>query len=138
MKILFGLGAHMGFCSEEYCKLETCHLRHGEFEAGHPWAGYEYYAFAGFTDKTNKLTLHNHHVCEDEKFIRIPVVEGDPSNLGAAIKRYLPKLAPGQTRLFCKPMPPNTKQKFIDAGGNPNVRFYGLCHFLRRSQDLRA
>ena len=127
MKILFGLGGQCGFRGEEYVILLLMHLCSGIFEVGHPLEGLEWYGFSGFTDKTCKLTYNNPHVRTDEKFMRFPVLENDPSSLGAAIKRLLPKLAPGQNRLFCKVMDEKARANYVRAGGDPQVCFYASC-----------
>lgn len=88
MKILFGSGAKLGFRGQAYVKLLLAHLRLGVFEEGHLWAGYQWIGFAGFTGKTKKPTLSNPHVREDEEFMRVPVIPGDPTNLGACIQCF--------------------------------------------------
>jgi len=61
----------------------------------------------GLTDKTHKLNVHNDHVRENSEYMRLPVLNDDPRSdcLAGSIKRFLQKMAPGQTRIYCKVVP---------------------------------
>ena len=78
----------------------------------HPCAGYEYYGLDGLTDKTHKLDVNNDHVRENSDYMRLPVLDDNPwpSCLAESIKRFLTKLAPRQTRIYCKVVPKELRE----------------------------
>ena len=125
MKLLFGCGSEFGFRGEaEHTLACIWMVKFGRFPRGHEWWGYEYVAFVGMCDKTNKLTLKNTNVRDEEEYHRLPVIEDDPKNLGASIKRYLEKVDDQQVRLYCKPMNENSKRLYQSNGGNKRVEYY--------------
>ena len=114
MKLLFGCGIMFGFRgSDEHTNLEVRNITRGDFASGHPYAGYEYYGIEGLTDKTLKLTSFNSHVRDNTDYMRLPVMDDDPtsSDLPGSFKRFLTKLAPGQIRIYCKVLPPSLRSK---------------------------
>ena len=48
--------------------------------------------------------------------MKLPVMNNDPksSDPGGCIKRFLAKLAPGQTRIYCKVVPKHLREKRND------------------------
>lgn len=113
MKILYGCGINFGLRgNDEHTSLEVRHIVHGYFDLSHPCAGYEYYGLDGLTDKTHKLDVNNDHVRENSDYMRLPVLDDNPwsSCLAGSIKRFLTKLAPGQTRIYCKVVPKELRE----------------------------
>ena len=105
MKILFGCGAKYGFRgNSEHTFLEVSSIVHGTFPKRHPYAGYTYYGFEGMLDKTNNLSYHQDYVRECKDAMRLPKMNDDPTSddIAGSIERFLKKLAPGQTRFYCK------------------------------------
>ena len=100
MKIAFGCGCKFGFRgNDEHTNLQVCNIDCGTFEANHPFAGYEYFGIDHLVDKTVKLSVNTDYVRDTKNHMRIPVMNDDPTSddFGGSIKRYLDKLAPGQT-----------------------------------------
>ena len=128
MKIAFGCEAQFGFCGvSEHTFLEASHITHGEFPSHHPFAGYKYYGVDGIQDKQIKLSVHTDHVRDTKNHMRTPVMDDDPcsGDFGGSLKRYLTKLAPGQTRFYCKVIPENLRQ--VDPSDGTTQVFYGNC-----------
>jgi len=121
MKLLYGCGCSFGLRgNEEHTLLEVRNITHGLFGSKHPWAGSEYYGLEGLTDKTHKLDVHNDHVRENSDYMRLPLLNEDPCSdcLAGSIKRYLHKLSPGQTRIYCKVVP-------FELRMNPESSYFG-------------
>ena len=96
----------------KHTSLEVSNITHGIFPSSHPYAGLQYYGLDGLLDKTLKLGVHTDYVRPTENNMRVPVIDNDPwsGDLGGSIARYLEKLAPGQTRLYCKPVPESKRK----------------------------
>ena len=125
MKIMFGTGSELGLRGNgEHTFLEACNITHGEFPKGHPFEGIEYYGVDGIVDKKHKLGVHTDYVRNTKNFMRVPKTDDDPTSncLAGSIERYLKKLAPGQTRLYCKVVPED-KRHFDESTGRVEV-FY--------------
>ena len=125
MKILFGTGTELGLRGNgEHTFLEVSNITHGEFAKGHPFEGCEYYGVDGIVDKKHKLGVHTDYVRNTKNFMRVPKTDDDPTSncLAGSIKRFLKKLAPGQTRLYCKVVP-KEKGHFDESTGRVEV-FY--------------
>ena len=118
MKLLFGCGIYFGFRgSTEHVTLEVSNMTHGSFPSTHPFSGCDWYGVEGLQDKTHKLSVYKDHVRDSENFMRTPCVNNDPmsSDFGGCIKRYLEKLSPGQTRMYCKVIP--DEMRTVNSGG---------------------
>ena len=126
MKLLYGCGIMYGLRgSNEHTELEVRNIIRGVFTEEHPCTGMEYYGIEGLVDKTHKLDINNDHVRENSDHMRLPVMDNDPTSacLSGSIKRFLDKLAPGQTRIYCKVVPEhvrNTPGKFHGQFFYPN------------------
>ena len=119
MKILFGCGIYFGFRGKnEHVFLEIHNFTHGTFPSTHPFSGYEWYGIENIQDKTHKLSIHKDRVRDTKNCMRVPVMDNDPtsSDFGGSIKRFLEKLAPGQTRIYCKAIPEDLRS--VDKSGN--------------------
>ena len=128
MKIAFGCGIKFGFRGiSEHTFLEISNITHGEFPSHHPFSGYEYYGIDNIQDKQCRLSVNQDHVRDTKDHMRIPVMDNDPcsEDFGGSIKRYLNKLAPGQTRFYCKVIPDNLRQ--VDLSDGTTQVFYGNC-----------
>ena len=118
MKLLFGCGIYFGFRGkDEHVFLETNNITHGTFPSNHPFSGHEWYGVENITDKTHKLSIHKDRVRDTKNCMRVPIMDDDPtsSDFGGCIKRFLEKLAPGQTRIYCKVVPENVQS--VDKSG---------------------
>ena len=109
IKLLFICGIFFGFRGEsEHTGLECRRLTSGVFPVGHKWAGCQWFGIDFLIDKSNKLSIHRPYVrsIEDTQ-MKVPVIGNDPkaTDPGGCIKRFLEKLSPGQTRLYCKVVP---------------------------------
>ena len=125
MKILFGCGIYLGMRgNSEHTDLLVTNLEKGKFPVGHPWANHEYVCIKYTIDKTHKLNLHNTTSRDNSKYMRLPIVEGDPENLAASIVRYLAKLAPSQKRFYTQPMESRAMVKYQQNGGDPMVAYH--------------
>ena len=84
--------------------LETSNITHGTFPPEHPFNGHDWYGVENIQDKTHKLSIYKDRVRDTKNCMRIPVMDNDPNSadFGGSIQHYLAKLAPGQTRLYCK------------------------------------
>ena len=71
----------------------------------------------------HKLSVFKDRVRDTKNCMRVPVMDDDPtsSDFGGCIKRYLEKLAPGQTRIYTKCIP--LELRAIDLSGDSEV-FY--------------
>ena len=128
MKIAFGCGIKFGFRGiSEHTFLEISNITHGEFPSHHPFSGYEYYGIDNIQDKQCRLSVNQDHVRDTKDHMRIPVMDNDlcSEDFGGSIKRYLNKLAPGQTRFYCKVIPDNLRQ--VDLSDGTTQVFYGNC-----------
>jgi hypothetical protein len=127
MKILFGCGIYCMFRGKEHASFAVSQIKFGHYPctfehaglAGHPNVSID-----NICDKSHRLTVHNSHARTTNEFLRFPINENDPACLGAAIKRFMPKLAPNQTRMYCRP----ATQEYIEATyrrhGNATSLFY--------------
>ena len=79
-------------------------------------AGMTYIAVASMNDKTSRITVNNNYARETSNWLKLPVVWEDPDNLGASILRYLRKLSPGQTRMYCQAASPSHRRKLTFEG----------------------
>jgi hypothetical protein len=127
MKILFRCGIYCMFCRKEHASFAVSQIKVGHYQctfehaglAGHPNI-----CIDNICDKSHRLTVHNSHAMTTNKFLHFPINENDLACLGAAIKRFMPKLAPNQTRMYCRP----ATQEYIEATyrhhGNSTSLFY--------------
>ena len=111
IKLLFICGIFFGFRgSEEHVKMECRRLTSGVFPVGHKWAGYTWYGIDFIIDKSNHLSIYKPYVRSiDDTLMKLPVMGNDPTSTdpGGTLQRFLAKLSPGQTRLYCKVVPKN-------------------------------
>ena len=107
-------GAYGGFRgNQEHTYLERHDIASGVFPPDHPRSGQEYWTIQKMEDKTNKLTTTNTTLTRDHaNQPRIPV-DSIPRQI---IKKYLDKMAPQQTRIYCKPAPTAQKFRFLPEG----------------------
>ena len=123
IKLLFASGLQGGFRGNtEHSNLEVHRITKGTYPPEHPLEGITWFAISNFMDKTHKLSFHNSHLRDDREFFRSPVLKNNPDTLGGIIDRLLPKLTPGQTRIYCKPMDKAQRERYITAGGDQNAR----------------
>jgi len=95
MKILMGCGGLMGFRgNSEYHSTHIHNIERGEFPPDHPWRGFDWYGITGFTDKTNKLSIHKSHArLSSNESMRVPIM-GDglkTNDWGGSLDRFLKK-----------------------------------------------
>ena len=110
------MGMQFGLRGGEYVSIELSHLTHGVFPDGHAFAGLKWFGLCGLEDKTMKLTAHNNFLQCDESFMRSPVIPGDMLSVGGIIKRFIKKLSPAQTRLFCYPFTAEERILYVKNG----------------------
>ena len=116
IKLAWALGTQLGLRGGEYVLIEVAQITHGIFEDGHPLAGMKWFGLRGISDKTIVLSATNNHLRCDDDFMRSPAIPGDFRCLGGIIERYLPKISPGQTRLFCRVFTEVERENYILSG----------------------
>ena len=114
IKLLFICGIFFGFRGNtEHTFLECRRFTRGEFPVGHKFAGYPWFGIDFMLDKTHKLSVHKPYVRSiNDTLMKLPVMSNDPKSLdpGSSIERFLQKLSPGQTRIYCKVIPDKYKK----------------------------
>jgi hypothetical protein len=129
-KIIYGLGKEFMLRGNEYASLLVSQVIFGNYPRSFEYqalAGHPYVALDNLLDKTCKVTVHNNYARQTSDILRIPIIEDDLSNLGASIKRLMPKLAPGQKRLFCKVASPDYIKSTYRRHGDLTSMFYPNC-----------
>jgi hypothetical protein len=106
MKILFRCGIYCMLHRKEHASFTVsqikfrhypCMFEHAKL-AGHPNI-----CIDNICNKSHRLTIHNSHAKTTNEFLHFLINKNDLACLGAAIKRFMPKLAPNQTRMYCHP-----------------------------------
>ena len=109
IKLKFICGIYFGLRgNEEHTFLEVRHFTHGTFPKGHRFENIEWYGLDFLLDKSHRLGTNKPYVRTiEETLMKLPVMNNDPksSDPGGCIKRFLSKLSPGQTRIYCKVVP---------------------------------
>jgi hypothetical protein len=106
MKIMFGCGIYCMFWSKEHAYFNVNQVKLGHYPQMFEYpglAGQPYMLINNLTDKPHRITVNNNHVHQTSKFLHFSINQDDPANWGASTDRYMAKLAPGQTRMYCKP-----------------------------------
>ena len=119
MKVAFGSGIQFGFRgNSKHTFLETYNITQGHFPSHHPFAGYKYIGISDIQDKNIKLSVIQDHVRDMKDHMRTPIMDDDPtsSDFGGSLKRFMDKLAPGQTRLYCKVIPEKCRHEDPSTG----------------------
>ena len=121
MKLLVVCGCFFGVRgNKEHANMGVANIERGIItESGHEYEGLEYIAITNLQDKSHKITFYN-TIARQSQHMRLPVV-GDKSP-AAFILRFLGHLAPGQTRLYCKPATAKQIAHFATLGW-PNAKF---------------
>ncbi len=78
--------------------------------------------FVGNADKSQKLSVNNSYVRTTDE-LKVVVNFDDPDDFGAALWRYVDKLAPGQTRMYCQVASEKFKAQMAREG-HGNVWYY--------------
>jgi hypothetical protein len=127
MKILFGCRIYCMFCGKEHASFAVSQIKFRHYPCTFKYAGlagHPNVCIDNICDKSHRLTVHNSHARTTNKFLRFLINENDPVCLGAAIKCFMPKLAPNQTRMYCR----LATQEYIEATyqchGNSTSLFY--------------
>ena len=128
MKLAFGFGRDLAFRGcQEHVYLTREQIQKGVYPQDHPDEELRGNWFVGVqymnnSDKTQKLSVHHSYVRETET-MRLPVNFEDDNNLGASVIRYLAKLSPGQSRIYCQEAGANHKRA-LTMQGYPHAQFY--------------
>lgn len=114
MKCMIGCGKFAGFRGgTEHCNLSPVHVAVGMYPHNcecQELAGLHYIEIETFCNhKTNKLTITTGYVKEMAGRLRFTINRQDKGCFGACMERFMAKLAPGQTRFYCYPIPPTNK-----------------------------
>ena len=128
MKVAFGSGINFGFRgNSEHTFLEILNITHGHFPLHHSFADYKYIGINDLQDKNIKLSVNQDHVCDIKHHMRTPIMDNDPtsSDFGGSLKRFMEKLAPGQTQMHCKVIP--EKLRHVDPSTGRTEVFHGNC-----------
>ena len=107
MKVLFGCGLYAAFRgSAEHTYFSKSQIKFGSYPdnfADANLAGRRYVSIDNMPrDKTCKLTVTNNYARRMHSCLRFPIDYSDPRNFGAALERLILKMAPGQSRVYCK------------------------------------
>jgi hypothetical protein len=127
MKLMFGFGMICMLRGNEHAGLLVAQIVFGNYPRTFEYpalAGHPYVALDNLIDKTCKLTVHNNYARRTSDFLRIPINEEDPACLGASVKRYMTKVAPGQVRLYCRVASAEYIQSNYRRHGNMTAMFY--------------
>jgi hypothetical protein len=127
MKLIFGFGIYCMLRGNEHASLLVSQVVFGNYPRTFEYpalAGHPYVALDNLIDKTCKVIIHNNYAQRTSEFLRIPINETDPACLGASVKRYMKKLAPGQVRLYCHIATPEYIQSNYRRHGNTTSIFY--------------
>ena len=127
-KVLFGCGLYAAFRgSKEHTYFSKSQVSFGKYPENYECqdlAGHPYVAIDNFPDdKTNKISISNSYTREMNNNLRFPIVPEDPSNFGGSLARLIKKMAPGQTRVYCKPAQ-DPHLRSLMAQGFPDACFY--------------
>lgn len=118
IKLFLASGLHGGFRgNSEHGNLEIHHITKDTNPPGHPLETKAWYAVTNFMDKIYKLSFHNSHLRDDREFFCSPVLKKNSDTLGGIIHRLLLKLTPGQTRIYCKPMSKEQREREVHCSG---------------------
>lgn len=137
MELFYGCGKNYRFCgSDEHTELEVWNIIYGVFTQDHPCTGMEYYGIEGLTNKTHKLDINNVHVREISEHVRLAVIDNNPWSacLSGTFIRFLDKLAPGQTRIYCKIVPEHVHH----SPGKHQEQFFYTNNPLGRNTILKG
>ena len=108
MKLLFGFGTYGAFRGfKEHHQLSTANVHRGVYPTSFEDPNLAGVAYMGVTsignsDKTYKLSVHNNYTRVTDNIFRFPIFQEDSSNFGASIERFMQKLEPGTTKMYCK------------------------------------
>ncbi len=127
MKMMFGCGTLCMFRSKEHAFFMVHQVKFGHYPHlfEHPGlAGHPYVTIDNLTDKSHQVSVNNNHARQCSEFLRFPINPSDPGDFGACVQRYMNKLSPGQTRMYCKPASEAYIESTYRRHGNTNSIFY--------------
>ena len=143
MKVMFGCGLYAAFHgSSEHTFFSRSQVKFGFYPKNFQnssLAGTRYVSIDNIpSDKTSKLTVTNSYARDTSNIMRFPIVEGDMNNFGGSLERLVKKMAPGQSRMYCKPAPYDYNKANWDKG-YPNSTFYSsiVCGSKKISQMFK-
>jgi hypothetical protein len=103
----------------EHCNLSPEHIRTGMYPhncESPELAGLPFIEIETFTNfKTEKLTITSGYSKEMGGLLRFTINREDKGCFGACMERFMAKLAPGQKRFYCYPLPPSSERGPADA-----------------------
>ncbi len=105
MKILFGCGIYCMFRGKEHAAFNTSQVKFGNYPRSFEYpnlAGHPFVSIDNLLDKTHRLTVNNNYARSTSEFLRFPILPDSPSDFGASLQRFMSKLAPNQTRMYCR------------------------------------
>jgi hypothetical protein len=127
MKIMFGCGIYCMFRSKEHAFFNVNQVKFGHYPRTYEYpglAGQPYVSINNLTDKSHRITVNNNHARQTSEFLRFSINRDDPADWGASTERYMQKLAPGQTRMYCKPASQSYINSTYRRHGNNSSIFY--------------
>jgi hypothetical protein len=127
MKILFGCGVYCMFRGKEHAAFNISQVKFGNYPRSFEYpnlAGHPFVSIDNLLDKTCRLTVNNNYARSTSEFLRFPIVPDSPSDFGASLQRYMSKLAPNQTRMYCRVASPEYIEANFRRHGNLTSIFY--------------
>jgi hypothetical protein len=121
MKVMFGCGIYCMFQSKDHAYFNVNQVMFGHY----PWtfeypelAGKPYVLINNLTGvRSHRITVNKNHARQTSNFLHFSINQDDPANWGASMERYMAKLTPGQTKMYCKPA--------VEAYINSTYQHYG-------------
>lgn len=101
----------------EHAYLNRSNIVEGSFEPGSDFYGYNYIGITDLTDKSHKIDPINDIARNTKNMMRLPIIDMDDlDDPGSILKRYVDKMHPTQTRLYCKAATKTQKENFALLG----------------------
>jgi hypothetical protein len=105
MKILFGCGVYCMFRGKEHAGFNISQIKFGNYPRSFEYpnlAGHPYVSIDNLLDKTHRLTVNNNYAWFTSEFLRFPIIPHSPADFGASLQRFISKMAPNQTQMYCR------------------------------------
>ena len=137
MKMLFGSGFYAAFRgSEEHTNFSRSQVSFGVYPENYEnaeLAGKRYVAISNFpSDKTRSITVTNSYARDTQQVLRFPIDMNCMKSFGGTIARFMEKLSPGQTRMYCQVASPSYREQMA-LKGHPKASFYPTKQLGRKS-----
>lgn len=127
MKILFGCGVFCMFRGKEHAAFNRNQVKFGNYPRSFEYpnlAGHPFVSIDNLLDKTCRLTVNNNYARSTAEFLRFPIIPHSPADFGASLQRFIEKMAPNQTRMYCRVASADYIESNFRRHGNLTSIFY--------------